>query len=64
MTLLHSRSAAPPMRRPLPGVRVARRLWAGLWWALRLHVAERHHLPRGELGEPPPGAPDWHNVRQ
>ncbi|MDB5416705.1 MAG: hypothetical protein JWP50_124 [Phenylobacterium sp.] len=23
------------------------------WWMLRLHVAERHHLPRSALGPPP-----------
>lgn len=40
----------PPRLAPLP---LARQLAAAWWWMLKVHVAERHGLPREAAGEPP-----------
>jgi hypothetical protein len=45
--------ASLPRRRTLSLPAGLARFAAWCWWSLRVHVAERHHLPRDAAGPPP-----------
>ena len=45
-------AALPLLAGPCP-LRLPGRLAAAWWWMLKVHVAERHRLPREAAGEPP-----------
>jgi len=53
MTLHRLSPAAVAPSRPSRLRRRLEHLVALCWWSLRLHVAERHHLPRSAIGPPP-----------
>lgn len=53
MTLLQFSPAAVAQPRTSRLRRRMEHLAALWWWMLRLHVAERHHLPRSAVGPPP-----------